>query len=220
MNKLLIIFMSIFALTGGVFAQMDRAQDCPKFGITGPSVMVATGDTATYTAHVDSAGPDLRYQWSISAGEITSGQGTPTITVKQPIVGVAVTVEIIGLPKGCDNMASEASIGDPNREPELLDRFSGPIRAKDKARFDKIHDTQMADRNARTVIFCGGTVRQITANKKMITSFNTWLYSDPPRVTFVDVDSQNEMTEVWFVPSGADEPEPGKFGSQIILRKR
>jgi hypothetical protein len=220
MKKLLIIFTSILALAGDIFAQMDKAQDCPKFGITGPSVMVAAGDTATYTAHVDSAGPDLRYQWSISAGEITSGQGTPIITVKQPIVGVTVTVEIIGLPKGCPNMISEASIGDPNPEPELLQSFSGRIRAKDKARYNEIYDRLAADPNGRGVIFLAGTVPQIKANKKMIVSFVTRLFKDAPRVIFIDVESQNEMTEVWFVRAGADDPKPGKFGSQIILRER
>jgi hypothetical protein len=218
MNKLLIILMSVLALAGGVFAQMDRAQGCPKLRIDGPRSIVKTGETATFTTSIDPA-PDLelRYQWSISAGQIISGQGTPVINVKQPIVGVTVTVEIMGLPKGCGNMVSEASIGDPNPQPELLRSFSGRIRAREKARYNEIYDRLAAGPNARGVIFFAGTVRQIKANKKMIMSFVTRLFRDAPRVTFIDVESQNEMTEVWFVASGADDPKPGKYGSQIII---
>jgi len=221
MKKLLIIFISIITLAGSVFAQTNTGRDCPKFGITGPSAVVKPGDIATFTTSVDPA-PNLKlqYQWSISAGEITSGQGTPAITVKQPPTGVTVTVQIRGLPEGCADMASETQNPDLNLQPELLERFAGPIRAKDKARYNEIYDRLAADPNARGVIFFAGTVPQITANKKMTMSFVTRLFKDAPRVTFIDVDSQNEMTEVWFVPSGADEPEPGKFGSQIILRER
>jgi hypothetical protein len=220
MKILLTIPVFILAFAGFSFGQADENPGCPRLEITGPSGYVAPGDIATYTAKIDSAGRDLelRYQWSISAGQITSGQGTPVITVRQPITGVVATVEITGLPKGCPNMTSETAIIDPPDQPELLERFSGRIRAKDKARYNELYDRLAADPNARGVIFFGGTVPQIKANKKMImSSFVTRLFRDVPRVTFIDTESQNEMTEFWFVPLGADEPKPGKYGSQIII---
>lgn len=203
----LLVLTSIFAFAGLSFGQDPVKPECPTIDVTGPPGIVAPGGAATFTATVNQAGPDLRYQWSISAGEITSGQGTPTITVKQPIQTLTVTVEITGLPKGCPNMASEMAIGDPPEQPILLGRFSGRIRAKEKARFNKMWNALEADPNARGVIYLTGTVRQVKANKQMITSFITRMRKDLMRITFVIGPVEDELTEFWFVPVGATEPE-------------
>ena len=111
MKKLLIIFTSIFAFTGSVFAQTDAAKICPKLEITGPSGITRPVAAATYTIKAANKGTDLKpeFLWFISSGEIISGQNTPSITVRFGNNGVTATVEIRGLPEGCPNMASENS---------------------------------------------------------------------------------------------------------------
>lgn len=212
MKKLLIIFTSIFALAGGIFAQNDVRPDCPGIEITGPSGLTKPGDTADYSVKVGTVGTDLKleYMWSASSGEIISGQNTPAITVRFGNDGVTVTVEIKGLPEVCPNMASENSgCGLTNEKPELLDTFPGPVTAKEKTRFKKMYDRLEADPNARGVIFVAGTERQIKANKQMIVSFITSLHKDGMRVTFVHGPAGDEVIEFWLVPSGASEPNFG-----------
>lgn len=214
-----LVLISIFAFAGFSFGQDPVKPECPTIGITGPAGLTRPGDTANYSVQVDTNGKDfkLEYLWTISSGEIISGQNTPSITVRFENMGVTATVEIKGLPEGCPNMESEdGGCGLRPEAPVFLDSFPGRITAKEKARFNEIWDQLEANPNARGVIFLAGTVPQIKANKKMIASFITRLRKDPMRVTFIDVYG-DEMTEFWLVPSGATEPEPGKNGSQIRI---
>lgn len=50
----------------------------------------------------------LRYQWSITRGEIKSGQGTAKIILKaeRDGSGIGASVEVFGLPAECANKAS------------------------------------------------------------------------------------------------------------------
>jgi hypothetical protein len=224
MKKLLTILVSILALSGYSFGQADENPGCPNLSIIGPSVPPKLGETGAFTLRLEGAGKDLKldYAWAISSGEITSGQGTSILTVRfNERNPVTATVQVKGLPDGCPNTWSENTGCDLGSDPpELLGSFPGPLMAKEKARLITIYDRFEAVRNARGVIFLAGTVRQIKANKNMIMKFVIKFYKDPARVTFVDLDAENEMTEFWLVPSGAEEPEPGKNGSQIILKER
>jgi hypothetical protein len=80
--------------------------DCPTISVACP----ADGDTLQFTATVTPANPDLKltYQWTVSRGEIKSGQGTPQITVdaERNGKGLGATVEVSGLPAKCPNNAS------------------------------------------------------------------------------------------------------------------
>ena len=223
MKKALIILVSILALAGYSFAQADENPGCPNLSILGPSVPPKLGETGTFTLHPEGAGKDLKldYAWAISSGEITSGQGTSILTVRYSDRNpVTATVQVKGLPDGCPNSWSENTGCDLGSDPpELLGSFPGPLTAKEKARLITIYERLEADPNARGVIFLAGTVRQIKANKQMIMKFVIKFYKDPARVTFVDLDAENEMTEFWLVPSGADEPEPGKKGSKILSKR-
>jgi len=74
--------------------------DCPTISVTG-NRRVKVDEIANFTADVSggTGGADITYNWTVSQGEIVSGQGTPTINVK--ITGkiketVEATVEIGG----------------------------------------------------------------------------------------------------------------------------
>jgi hypothetical protein len=69
-----------------------------------------SGDTLIYSVRVKGADPKsaMSYKWSVSVGEIKSGQGTASITVDRPnnTEGFTATAEVAGLPDGCGNKAS------------------------------------------------------------------------------------------------------------------
>ena len=70
---------------------------CPTLSVSGPAGLTNAGDTMTFTA---SASGDLTYNWTVSAGTIESGQGTPSITVRTAAgmegTNVTATVKIGG----------------------------------------------------------------------------------------------------------------------------
>lgn len=82
---------------------------CPEISISCPGE-VPVGSPATVSVNVTGGGnPSVTYNWSVSTGQISSGQGTPSITVDTASLGgqtVTATVEIGGLPPECDRTKS------------------------------------------------------------------------------------------------------------------
>jgi hypothetical protein len=77
-----------------------------------PTITVACsedGPTIEFSATVSPENPNLKltYKWTVSRGEIKSGQGTPKITVdaERNGKGLGATVEVLGLPMTCPNKA-------------------------------------------------------------------------------------------------------------------
>ena len=101
LNLLAIGILSLLHLT---------AQNCPTaITVTAPSTGVA-GKTFEMIADIKELPKDLSvtYNWSVSKGTITSGQGTSVITVDpgDEAGSCTATVEIGGLPKECNRTAS------------------------------------------------------------------------------------------------------------------
>ena len=80
--------------------------ECPKITVACPD----GGETIQFTAKVSPENPALKltYKWSVTRGEIKSGQGTPEITVdaERNGQGIGATVEVSGFPSKCANNAS------------------------------------------------------------------------------------------------------------------
>ncbi len=79
---------------------------CPIVRLVGDEA-VRIGESATFTADIRGGNPQatVTYNWSVSAGTITSGQGTGRITVSTAgLVSGSTTASVIagGLPKECD----------------------------------------------------------------------------------------------------------------------
>ena len=83
------------------------AQDqCPRIEVTQPTVMLEQGTPMTFSAGVSGGDPraQFTFNWTVSAGTIIAGQGTPSITIDTTGLGgqiVTVTVEVGGLPEPC-----------------------------------------------------------------------------------------------------------------------
>jgi hypothetical protein len=55
---------------------------CPTLEISTPSDSFKAGETITFTANVSGKSDNLTYNWTVSAGTIIEGQGTPKIKVE------------------------------------------------------------------------------------------------------------------------------------------
>jgi len=88
----------------------DPEPKCPTVQVTAAPTVVA-GSPATFTAVLTGTDPNVTptYNWSVTVGTITSGQGTPTITVATPAGSagrMTATVEVLGYPAECGKLVA------------------------------------------------------------------------------------------------------------------
>ncbi len=185
---------------------------CPTVSVSCPSE-VRPGEPITITA---SAGDgNVTYNWSISAGTITSGQGTNTIQVDTAgIAGqtVTATVEVGGLDPSCSRTAScSTSVGTPPVTPTKFDEY-GNIRFNDeKARLDNYAiELQNQPSSGGTIVAfgtCAGEAQARADRAKDYLVNNRGI--DASRLTTVDGGCREDLVvELWIVPSGAVAPTP------------
>ena len=95
-------------------AELAYSQSCPVVTVSCPDSN--NGPTLTYSANVmiGDPSPNLTFNWTVSAGKITSGQGTGSITLDKTGFGgqaFTATVKVGGLPQECPNEASCSVLG-------------------------------------------------------------------------------------------------------------
>ena len=80
---------------------------CPMISVSGRTEEKGRGSfSLDYSGGASGLKPT--FAWSVSAGKIAAGQGSPSITVSgAPGQVVTGTLEVGGLPAACDAMASE-----------------------------------------------------------------------------------------------------------------
>jgi hypothetical protein len=108
--KLQLLILLLGASAASSSAQEPTALPCPVITVSCPEWL--TGDSPlTFTAKVMGGGyaAEPTYSWTVSAGTIISGQGTPTIVVQTSgFLGHTFTarVEVGGFDRACANVAA------------------------------------------------------------------------------------------------------------------
>ncbi len=186
---------------------------CPTVSVSCPSD-VDQGSPITFTASV-SSDQSVTYNWSVSAGTISSGQGTSSITVDTAGLGgqsVTATLELGGLDPACSRTAScTTSIRAPKPVATKFDEY-GDIRFNDeKARLDNFAiQLQNAPGSTGTIVAFGTCAGQAQARADRAKDYlvNT-RGIDAGRLTTVDGGCREDLVvELWLVPTGADAPIP------------
>jgi hypothetical protein len=185
---------------------------CPTVSVSCPSE-VAPGAPITITA---SAGDgNVTYNWSVSAGTISGGQGTSSITVDTTGLGgqtVTATVEVGGLAPSCSRTAScSTSVQSEPTPARKFDEY-GDIRFNDeKARLDNYAiELQNQPGSTGTIIVFGncagaGQARADRAKDYLVNTRGI----DAGRLTTVDGGCREDLVvELWIVPSGVAAPTP------------
>lgn len=190
--------------------------NCGDVTVNGPAGLTQPGQSMTFTATATGAGSgSFTYNWTVSAGEITSGQGTPSITVAttQAMAGsnVTATVSVGGKQPNCncDTDDSETAGIAINPTAQPVDEY-GPSQDDDvKARIDNFYIQLNNNPSARGYIIIYGTPAQIRRQKaQVMRAINRpGAGHDASKVTFVDGPNNGEQrVKLWLVPAGAEPP--------------
>jgi len=183
---------------------------------------VQEGAPATFTARYMPGTPPVSptYNWTVSAGTITSGQGTDTITVDTKGMGgqtITATVELGGLDPSCGRTASCSTpvMGLPPVS-RKFDEY-GNIRFNDeKARLDNFAIQLQNEPTAQGYIIGYGSCDaegQTRANRAKDYLVNT-RGIDGSRLIVIDGGCMPELkVELWIRPSGATEPAADTAGA-------
>jgi hypothetical protein len=194
---------------------------CPQISVSCPD-SVELNQPITFTASVTGGGEGFTptYNWSVSAGTITSGQGTSTIQVDTSGLGgqaVTATVSIGGADPSCSNTAScTTSVKPPPPEPRRFDEY-GNIRFNDeKARLDNFAiQLQNEPGSTATIIAYGtcsgeGQTRGDRAKDYLVNTRGI----EASRITVVDGGCRADLTvQLWVVPQGANQPQVDTTGA-------
>jgi hypothetical protein len=187
---------------------------CPTVAVNCPTEVEETG-SATFTANFTQGTPNVSetYNWSVSAGTITSGQGTNAITVSAAgLAGqtITATVEIGGVDPSCPRTASCSTPVKP--KPALARKFDeyGNIRFNDeKARLDNFAIQLQNEPTSQGYIIGYGScdAEGLTrANRAKDYLVNT-RGIDAGRLMTVDAGCLPELqVQLWIVPQGATPP--------------
>lgn len=192
--------------------------DCPSLSVSGPAGIVNPGDAMTFTATLAGGTQDnVTYNWSVSAGTIESGQGTPSITVRTTSEmansSVTATVEIGGLPADCDcpRTANETGSIAPNPEFVKIDEF-GKIPNDDiRSRLDTFFAELANNPSNQGYIINYGTPKEVAAREKLITNHIAFRRFDRSRITLVNGGASPDgvvTTKLYRIPPGAQNPTP------------
>jgi hypothetical protein len=184
---------------------------CPTVSVSCPSD-VDLGSPITFTASV-SGDMSVTYNWSVSAGTISSGQGTSSITVDTAGLGgqtVTATVELGGLDPSCSRTAScTTGIRPAAAVPVKFDEY-GNIKFNDeKARLDNYAIQLQNQPGSQGYIIAYGSCAgeaQARADRAKDYLVNT-RGIDASRLVTVDGGCRSDLTvELWVVPTGATPP--------------
>jgi hypothetical protein len=114
MNRILFLVAAIATFGVCALAQPNNP-GCPDIDIAVPGLAMAD-DAVTLSARITGIekSQNLSFNWWVSAGKITSGQGTPEIkyaaSSDEYRERIDVNVDVTGLPKGCPTYASGSTI--------------------------------------------------------------------------------------------------------------
>jgi hypothetical protein len=189
---------------------------CPTIEISCPTDQVVAGSPATASVNVTGGGNfNVTYNWTVSAGTISGGQGTPSITIDTTgLAGqnVTATVELGGLAPSCDRTKScSFSVAGPTIGPRKFDEYADLRFNDEKARLDNfaIQLQQEPGTQGYYVIFgsCDGEADQRSGRAVDYLVNNRGI--DRSRITVVNGGCREQLTvELWLRPTGATEPTP------------
>lgn len=191
---------------------------CPSIVISCPDT-VRVGEAITFQANVTNLATGITpiYQWTVSAGTITSGQGTTSITVDTAgLAGQPVNarLSVAGFNLDCTAQCTTQIPFIP--EPRKFDEFGDIARDDEKARLDNFAIQLQQEPEAQGYIFVyTGTGRRIRPDyaQRRTARIRDYLINsrglDSRRLVILEGPPRTEPTvELWIVPPGSTAPTP------------
>lgn len=193
---------------------------CPTVSLSGPVGSVIAGETFTVTANVSGGSSDDNptYNWTVSNGTITGGQGTPSITVattpEMADSTVTATLEIGGVCTDCQRTFSETIAIAPkpvdNIDNRTVDEFGAIPNDDVRNRLDNFFVELQNDPTATGYIINYGTARDVAKRETLIRNHIRFRNFDASRINLVrGGDNGGTLnTKLILSPSGAPTPQP------------
>jgi hypothetical protein len=191
---------------------------CPEVKISCPEA-ASENAPVTFTANVSGGTPSITpgYAWTITAGRIISGQGTPTITVDTAgLAGqtVRASVDITGFGTPCPATCA-VSIPIMNK-PRKFDEYYDIARNDEKARLDNFAIQLQSEPGSQgyIIVYPSRRARPNDAQARAQRISDYLVNSrglDTQRVVII-MGPQREgwLFELWVVPEGAPPPTPNR----------
>jgi len=189
---------------------------CPNVKIVGPTNIVLD-QPLTFVANVPTTKRITpTYNWNVSAGTITEGQGTPTIKVDtRGLAGQAfeATLSVGGFALDC-SASYGVSIPIPAPKCRKFDEFPNITRNDEKARLDNYAVELQNDPQSTAYIVIHPSRSGISADVQKHTSrvldylVNSRGLDDRRIVTMVGEARDDLMVELWSCPQGAKPTKP------------
>lgn len=137
--KTLGVFILLLLTAASVAAQGTSV--CPNLSIVGPAGITTPGDTAIFSLNPNLSNfENLKFNWTVSAGTIVTGVGSPVITAQttQENAGTSLvaSVTVSGLPSHCPNTATAVAPVFFCGLPAMLDEFGKLTPSDERARLD------------------------------------------------------------------------------------
>ena len=191
---------------------------CPNVTVSCPDAASENAPT-TFTATISggSAGITPSYNWTVSAGRIISGQGTPSITVDTTgLAGqtIRANLEVGGYGMRCP--ASCATSIPIMNKPRKFDEYYDIARNDEKARLDNYAIQLQSEPGSQGYIIVypsrrarpndaqarAQRISDYLVNSRGIDSHRVVITMGPPR--------EDWLFELWVVPEGAPPPTPNR----------
>ena len=191
---------------------------CPSVSITCPEA-TKEGEPVTFTAELNGGTPGITptYNWTISAGRITAGQGTPSITVDTTgLAGqtVRTTLDVGGFGMPCPASCATAIPIIPACH--KFDEYYNISRNDEKARLDNFVIQLQSEPGSVGTIFVHASSKaragEAEARAKRISDYLINSRGlDASRFTITLTSSRAEwLFEFWICPEGARPPAPSR----------
>ncbi len=204
------------------------APPCPTITVDCPTSITQQGAPVTFTANVSGGDPNVTptFNWTVSAGTISSGQGTSSITVDTANTGgqtITATAEVGGIDPSCNRSASCSSQIGARPTGNKFDEYGNIARNDEKARLDNFAIALQNDPTAQGYVVSYGGRRGRAGEAQARADFaKDYLVNtrgiDGGRIVTIDGGFKEEAnTELWLVPSGATPPtaSPNVDASQV-----
>ena len=182
---------------------------CPTLSVSGGGE-VNPGENLFFTATVTGGtAEDVTYNWTVSAGTIVSGQGTPSITVSTEGLEnttVTATVEIsgTGLCADCQRTASESGTVRGRQLISPYDQFGRLANDDVRGRLDNYFVALRNDPTATGYIVIDGPQRDAARLENLIRNHIRFRRFDASRITIVrgDTTADDVYTRLYVIPAG------------------
>jgi hypothetical protein len=198
-------------------AKPSELRQCPTVKVSCPDSVEEPGEP-TYTADVSGGDPGVTptFNWTVSAGTISSGQGTSTIKVETVGVGgqtITATVDVGGFDRGCNTSSScTISVTKKGVRAVKFGEYTTPDLSANKAQLSEWVGALQHDPAAQGYLIAyGGRTSQPEDAQKAAdnaTDYTMEVLKMPGERTLSGVGGYREQptVELWIAPAGGAPP--------------